>query len=275
MRILFLLLIACVCVSNLDNSASAETQHDHGVSPEKREDFLSRRMSGKMIGRFSNFGSLLYAVDDIVIHTDDEKIAATRLFSPFPDSYRPTRREFFDAMARCTDSTWAYDDERDYWLFSPAELKPAYRLTLADGWLQQPPRYGGTSFQAPPEVMAGMDIGHVGTYSASTKQLRDEQKLIKFWGNLRRDLALKFTTRFPGTISDQDLIPVEIAGHKAVYCVTTLNDETEIVWHQWVFIADGQGFLITCGSDPANGTGVPEDVSQMLNSLKIPPSDKP
>ena len=249
-------------------SVEAQDAPDHAVPAEKREAFLERRMSGDTVGRFGSFGSLLYALHDIVIHSDDKAINDTRLASPFPDSYRPTRRELFDAIARLTDSTWRYDTETHYWVFARPAAPPAYQIGLAAGWKQHETVNGNTTYQAPPNKPFGMNIIHMGSYSDPAGADRDPAESARFWNELRRAVALQCAQRINKKTSADDFVATRANGREALYVVCTPEGQNKINCHLWTLVVNGHGYLITCGTATDYGPEVPPEVIEMLETFE-------
>src|SRR6478672_9350754 len=104
----FILVIFSTAIAQGENGA-VQTKVTP-LSADQQKALLSGRLrSGAVAGTFDSFTSLLYALNDVAMHTEDTEINNTKLNSPFPDFYKPTLSELFDTIALQTRSSWKYD----------------------------------------------------------------------------------------------------------------------------------------------------------------------
>jgi hypothetical protein len=117
------------------------------LTAERQASQLKTRTSAALLGMGSlnAFASSAYAADDVHLFWDDEKLGKVRPTNPFPESYRPTWGEVFEAIGRQTQTSWSYSEKRGGWVFA----KPAQAMPF--------------TFEL--DAPVGMDIYHLGTYS--------------------------------------------------------------------------------------------------------------
>ena len=225
--------------------------------------FLARRTKAAMFGRFGSFGSLLYALYDIVIHSDSKRINDTTLHSPFPDFYQPTWAESFDSIARQTQSTWHYDAARNCWVFAEPAAALPYHVDIAKGWRTED--RGMYVFYGPKDAPVGMDIYMLGRYSAK----QDEQATFD---RVREALALQFAGKFAPDISVDKMQKVRAGDSPAIY-FETADTPQGIIWRQWVIVERGYAIVIVSAIKPEDDATLWPDVKQMVASFKITPSN--
>jgi hypothetical protein len=88
-----------------------------GVSldKEQQEELLKERLDGGMRFKFTQFANMFLVSSRInlgsgvALVATTEEIAKVELESPFPKFYKPTLRQFLDAIALQTFSEWKYD----------------------------------------------------------------------------------------------------------------------------------------------------------------------
>jgi hypothetical protein len=158
------------------------------LSKAQQDALLAKRVPGHLIGDFDAYCSVLYTLDFTAIHTENDEINETRLDACFPDFYKPTHAELFEAIARQTKSTWSYDSKRGFWVFAKPAQKLPYTIALAEKW-KADDRGEYVCYQ-PPSAPVGMDIYMLGTYSA--EKVSDERAL---YDRVRESIALRFAKR--------------------------------------------------------------------------------
>lgn len=214
------------------------------------------------MGNFGSFGSLIFGVMNIAIHTNDSQIGATELHTPFPDFYKPTIRELFDTIALQTGSSWTYDPKTDYWVFAkPAKAKP-FSITLVDEWISRD-RGMYVSYK-PPTYPVGMDIYYYGSYSADKKA--EEEAL---WKQIRNSWAIGFASRAKRDTTIAEMSSVTIDGVEAVYFQSP-TPRPGVVWRQWAFVKNGQAFVIV-STLPESDDKLRSAVESMVKSFRVTP----
>jgi hypothetical protein len=238
-----------------------QSQGRAALTSEQQKALLSRRLpSGAITGTFGSFGSFLYAALDVAIHTDDKEIGDAELHSPFPDFYKPTLKELLDTIALQTGSSWAYDSQRDYWVFAkPARPKP-YTIALADKWVAND-RGVYVSYK-PPTYPVGMDIYYYGVYSADDPE--QEQAL---WEKIRDSWAIGFASNFKRGISIAEMQKVSVDGVEALYFETTTT-RPGVIWRQWALVKNGKAFVIV-STLPSGDKQLLSDVEAMVKSFRV------
>lgn len=259
-RILTVLLFALVF---FPSASYAQSTEQTSLTEAQQKAFLSERLpSGAVSGSFGSYGSMLYAVADVSIHTDDKAIGAAVLNSPFPAFYRPTWKELFDTIAVQTQSSWKYDAKRDYWVFAkPSAAKP-YSVTLADKWTST--ERGIYVGYKPATFPVGMDIYYYGVYTADAA--KDEAAL---WEKIRDSWALGFASKLKKNVSVSEMQKVTIAGVEALYFQAPAP-RNNVIWRQWAFVKDGHAFVIV-STLLAEDKQLIADVEAMVKSFRLTP----
>lgn len=257
------LTIATFLLLTFGSFDSALGQQRTALSSDEQKKLLSRRLSsGVITGNFGSFGSLIFAVTNIAIHTNDSAIGAVELHSPFPTFYKPTVRELFDTIAAQTGSSWTYDPKNDYWVFAkPAKAKP-FSITLAGEWTSDD--RGMYVGYKPPTYPVGMDIYYYGSYSADKKE--DEAAL---WKQIRNSWAIGYASRAKRDVKIDDMSTVTIDGVEAVYFQSP-TPRPGVVWRQWAFIKNGHAFMIV-SSLPESDDKLRSAVESMVKSFRLTP----
>lgn len=242
-------------------AAPALAQKRSPLSSAQQIEVLSRRLkSGVISGTFGSYGSMLYGILNIAIHTDDKHIGDTTLHSPFPDFYKPTTRELFDAIALQTQSSWSYDSQTDYWVFAkPAKPKP-FSITLTEKWIGDD--RGVYISYKPPTYPVGMDIYYYGSYSADKR----EQEL-DLWKKIRNSWAIGFASRFKRDVTIDEMRNVTVDGVEALYFESP-TPRPGVVWRQWALVKNGQAFVIV-SSLPSNDEQLRSAVESMVKSFRV------
>jgi hypothetical protein len=257
------LTIATLLLLGFVSSVPALAQQRKALSSDEQNKLLARRLqSGVITGNFGSFGSLIFGVTNIAIHTDDGQIGDTDLHSPFPTFYKPTIRELFDTIAMQTGASWTYDPKTDYWVFAkPAKAKP-FSITVADEWTSKD-RGVYVSYK-PPTYPVGMDIYYYGSYSADKKA--DEAEL---WKQIRNSWAIGFASRAKRDVTIAEMSTVTIDGVEAVHFQSPAP-RPGVVWRQWAFVKNGHAFMIV-STLPENDDKLPSAVESMVKSFRLTP----
>lgn len=260
MKIFTILFTAFLSLANLSYGQSNERP---ALTEAQQKAFLSERLqSGAVTGNFGSYGSILFAFADVAIHTDDKEIGATVLHSPFPDFYKPTWKELFDAIALQTQSSWKYDSTRDYWVFAkPSAAKP-FAVTLADKWTATD-RGIYVSYK-PPTFPVGMDIYYYGVYSAD-----NPKEQIALWEKIRNSWAIGFASKLTRDVTVSEMQKVKVADVEALYFQAPAP-RNNVVWRQWAFVKDGHAFVIV-STLRAEDKELLSDVEAMVKSFRVVP----
>ncbi len=239
------------------------SQKGRALTAEQQTLFLSQRLpSGAIKGTFGEYGSFLYAVLDVAIHTDDKGIGGTELYTSFPAFYKPTWRELFDTIAAQTRSSWKYDPLRDYWVFAKPGAPKPFAVTIAGKWVAND-RGVFTSYR-PPTYPVGMDIYYYGIYSAD-----DPRQEPALWKRVRDSWAISFASNLKRGVTIAEMRKVNVAGAEALYFEGPAL-RPGVTWRQWALVKSGRAFVIV-STLPAEDKSLLADVESMVNSLRVIP----
>src|SRR5262249_6459577 len=157
------------------------------LSVEEQGKILHRRLNGTTgndsFNQFANMFLVRSNMDldfGIALCTANPAIAKKKFVPCFPNSYRPTVKEFLDQVALQVSGTWSYDssgkflDDRTsaptdshelvFYEFKPVNRKKPYHIELSSGWTSSDK--GSWTMFSPPNFPVGLDIYEAGTYSA-------------------------------------------------------------------------------------------------------------
>ena len=259
-----------------------------GIKPlttEQQTQLLSSRLEGRMGFSFRPFSSLFRAISQthlgycVALMTSSHEIAETELQTPFPNFYKPTLREFLDAIALQTFSRWKYDPTDKYLkddgtLERPAEgiaifeftrtvREKPFEITLATGWNRID--NGNWLMLVPPDFPVGMDIYEMGTYSSD--DCAAEKDLLK---RVPTEVALESAKRAHKDAGREDLKPCEVGPYEALFFETMVPSRLggEVRWRQWVFMVDNRCYFVVSTIAPEYEEKILPDVEKMLASFR-------
>ena len=231
------------------------------LSESEQEAFLSKRTSASMVGSFGAFASLLYAAQNVIIHTESPEINSAHLTSCMPEFYKPTYRELFDAIAIQTQSAWRYDSEKNCWVFAK-QKKPRmyYSIDAVKGWKKND---RGLFVGYHPKIApVGMDIYIMGTYSSDKPE--DADALYK---KVRDSFAVMFAQNFKQDAAPSDMKKITVNNYQALFFESTTPDK--MIWRQWVIVEAGKAFVIVSAIKPEHDVQIYPDVQKMVDSFTI------
>lgn len=189
--------------------------------------------------------------------TRSEEIWNVQLTTVFPKEYRPTYAEFFETMARQTRSHLTYDPKTPSgWLLEPPAMALPYTISLAEDW--KPEDRGLFVAYVPRVQKVGMDIYMMGRYSG----VYDEKKT-------RESIALTFANMLDQKASLMDMRGVKVNDADALYFETHAPKRPDVAWRQWVFIKNGEAFVIASSIEKANEAKLLPQVQAMVDSFKV------
>ena len=258
------------------------------LTTEQQEQLLAARLDGGMGFTFSQFANMflvssrIHFDTGIGLMTSDKEIAELPLQSPFPTSYKPTLREFLDAIALQTFSEWKYDPSSKYFKSevdheAPVEglaifefTKPRakrekpFAVTLADGW--KTIDKGNWVMHVPPTFPVGMDIYEMGRYSSEEKAGEQD-----FANKIRSAVALEWAQRINENARQEDLKPTKVGTFDALFYESMIPSQLgkEIKWWQWVFMVDNKCYFIVSTILPEFEDKIFPDVQKMAASFRI------
>jgi hypothetical protein len=273
MNLYWLLILATLVISSqpcLADPATVGTAQDPSTAPDvkiertglsvaEQAKFLQTRGPGSMLGRLSNFASLLYAAENILIGSSSKEVLEKPLHTAYPSRsiYEPTRAEFFDTIARQTGTTYQYMVENDSWIFNPPAMPLPFNIDICQGWKTED--RGQYVAYIPQIAPVGMDIYMMGRYS----DLQPEQKV-----KIEDFMAMACSQALPEAVTVADMKRVSLDGVEALYyeCPGRVKD---MHWRQWAFIKNGQGYLIVSAFKTENKDKITADVDRMLKSFHV------
>ena len=262
-RLIVGLLMVCVLGLSQPGQAADEVKRKP-LTPKQQEAFLNRRMPGGLVGRFGSYASLAFALHDIALHTESEAISDTRLADVYPKSYKPTRRQWLDVLARQTRSQWSYDTKRDYWVFSKPAAPLPFTSSLAKGWQRED--RGLYLYHKPPGAPVGMDVYLFGQYSFDKDATAELAKL-------RLTRALSMAKPFKKDATEKDMKPAKVGDLPALYFESP-TPRPGWTWRQWSLVADGHLIVIVSVIEDNNAKALLADVQGMVKSFKMTGTDK-
>lgn len=225
----------------------------------QQKSLLERRISGSMLGSLNSYTSLLFAVHDIIIHSDEKDLGKITLNSPFPDFYKPTCAELFNAIGRQTGTTWRYDSKRAFWLFSKPGRPLPFTIKLAEGWTSED--RGNYLFCKPPAAPMGMDIYVMAEYSGD----QQDQDLTS---KMREGCAMIFARNFKKDVTAKDMTMEKIGSLEALHFKLPAP-RPGITWRQWAIAKDGRVIVIVSAMNDNNETAILPGVLEALRTFEL------
>jgi hypothetical protein len=244
---------------------------------------LQERLEGSLGYTFSQFSNMFLVRSQqdltraVVLSAADSAVAEANLMSVFPRSYKPTLREFLDAIALQTNTEWMYvtgskalhSDSKEpldgMACFEFAHSKQShltFSIKAPDDWKV---RNGGNKLMCePPSFPVGIDFWEVGTYSFEKNSGKTMEDIVK-------DLALEWAKRAKPDASVESLKPVKVGANAALYFETRVPSrlEVELIWRQWVFSSGNHCYFVISTLDDVNAKKLESQVSDILKSFTI------
>lgn len=256
------------------------------LTAEQQQQLLDARLGGGMGHSFRQFANMFLVSSrvhfgtGVGLMTSHKEIAELPLQSPFPASYRPTLREFLDAIALQTFSEWKYDPSSKYFKsevdsegpvqdlaifeFTKTKREKPFAVTLADGW--KTVDKGNWVMHVPPSFPVGMDIYEMGTYSSEEKTTEQD-----FANKIRSAVALEWAQRVNEKAKLEDLKPAKVGTFDALFYESMIPSQLdkEIRWRQWVFMVDNKCYFIVSTILPEFEDKIFPDVQKMVASFRV------
>lgn len=271
-----------------DPHSRGPLQFEVAVTPltsDEQNELLKQRSNGGLGYSFEQFANM-YVVSSMLnlgqmvgLMTQSETIEKTKLFPAFPSSYKPTFREFLDAIAVQTSSQWNYDPTNKFvksekkkeepmkvalFEFKEVPREKPWELTIAKDWKQAD--RGGWVMFVPPQFPVGMDVYECGTYSAD-----DATKEAELFKKLPQELALTWAKSVKPDAKIEDLKPAKVGEYDAYFFDTTVEAKggSHVRWRNWSFISGNKGFTIISTIFPEYESQIFPDVESMLKTFKV------
>jgi hypothetical protein len=266
-----------------DKSGSATIKP---LTAAQQEKLLAQRVNGRMADSFNQNTNMFLAMSRIDVQygvglmTSSKEIAGLPLQSPFPQSYRPTLREFLDAIALQTRSDWKYDPSSKYleshvehdkpvddlamFEFTASKRKKPFEITIANGWKSIDK--GNWVMFVPPTLPVGLDIYEMGTYSCDDKGKRKE-----LLNKVRHDVALEWAQRVSEAARKEDLKSAKVGSFDALFFEAMVDSQLDkkMRWRHWVFMDDDKCYFVVSTILPEFEGKVFLDVEKMLSTFKV------
>jgi hypothetical protein len=186
--------------------------------------------------------------------TSSKAIAKAELQPVFPKFYRPTLREFLDAIALQTFSQWKYDPTSKYaesegsknpvgdlaiFEFAETKREKPFKVALPEGW--KAIDKGNWVMYVPPIFPLAVDIHEVGTYSADD---RSQEKV--FFKKVMTEVSLQWANQAKDNVEAKELKPARVGAYDALYFETVmpLRDGSTFRWRQWVFFVENKCYFV-------------------------------
>jgi len=252
---------------NQKNAAAAgpsPSQTVKSLTVDEQKRFLQTRVPGSLIGKFGSFAGLFYALEGVLIGTPSKKVLEIQLHGVYPkkEIYQPTYEEFFETIARQTETSFSYQPDVNVWLFDAPAMPLPFSLTKAPDWTEE--NRGQYVAYIPTVAPVGMDIYMMGKYSA----LSDEKAK-----NIREFLALSFSQAMLKTPTIDQMKNTTIDGAEALY-LESAGKAPETRWRQWAFIKNGCGFIIVSAYRTENEKTIVPAVDAMIKSFHTTETNK-
>ena len=295
----FIVAAFCFFSNNTVFSQDVESAAEEGKGAETKEepatvksldeaqlkDLLDSRIRGGMQHTFGAFANMFFVSSRIELgigiglSTSVKGAAEMPLQSPFPPSYKPTLREFLDAIALQTSTKWEYDPKPkiggdgggaeldDIAIFNFTKMegreKP-FEVDLVEGWKALDK--GNWVMHVPPTFPVGMDIYEMGTYSPMEGDADAE-----FANRIRQQVALSWATRVNPEATAKDFKPAKVGEIDALYFESMVGSRVgkEIRWRQWVFMDQNRCFFIVSTILPELDDKIFPDVQKMIASFRL------
>jgi hypothetical protein len=289
-----LLIAFTIALPSIASAASPESEENAvtivPLTDAELEALLSHRLEGGMQGTFAQFSNMFFVGSGIrlpkaiALAAKSDRVAATPLNSPFPTSYKPTLREFLDAIALQTISEWSYTTEdvvhrsgkpsgpidhiAAFQFIFKQRPKP-YDFTLAEGW--KGVDRGNWLMLSPPDFPVGLDIYEMGTYSADDKQAEPE-----LFRTVRQDVAFEWAQRVSEGAKLDDMREVKVGEYDALYFEAMIPSQLnkDIRWRQWVFMVDNACYFVVSTILPENEMTIFPAVESMLATFHMEAEDE-
>ena len=264
------------------------------LSEEKLTSILAHRLEGSIGYTFAQFSNMFLVRSQsdlpcaVALSASNDDIAKTELMPVFPGSYRPTLKEFLDAIALQTHAKWSYATESKNlqsssnqpldgvacFDFTPGESGLCFEVQIPAGWKLVD---GGNRLMCvPPSFPVGVDFYEMGRYSFAG----DAAEGMK---GIREAVALDWATRAKKDASRSELKEVSVGSLSTLYFETTVKSRLggDLIWRQWVFSSRDRCYFVISTLDEGNSTKLLPDVVKILHSFKenrkpnSEPSDRP
>jgi hypothetical protein len=291
-KMIALAVVAIVgCSARAASPATDPAKHDKTTSvknlPPDVEQLLNKRLNGGMGNTFAQFANMFLVSSRlqlnraIALATSSRETAEAPLQSPFPRFYKPTLREFLDAIALQTFSQWKYDssdrhiqsdkqipptDRPVIFEFTPTKRHKPFAVTLPKGWKCED--QGNWLMLIPPSAPVGLDIYEMGTYSCDDKASEKE-----LFTRVRQEVAREWAQRVNAKADLKDMSTRRVAAFEALSFEAMVPSKLnkDVRWRQWVFMVTNRCFFVVSTISPEAEATIYPDVEKILATFRIEP----
>lgn len=255
------------------------------LTKEQQDKLLGTRLPGEMgasFGQFSNRFLVMSRINlsyGVGLMTSSDAVAKAELHPVFPKFYRPTLREFLDAIALQTSSEWKYDPTSKYveseggknpvedlaiFEFTETKREKPFKVTLPKGW--KAIDKGNWVMYVPPIFPLAVDIHEVGDYSTDN---RSHEKA--FFKKVMTEVSLQWASQARDNVEAKELKPAQVGAYDALYFETTmpLRDGSTFRWRQWVFFVENKCYFAVSTIAPEFEDRILPHVQAILKSFEI------
>lgn len=271
-----------------DPNEQAEAKYDQKIevlTPKELKDFLNQRFNcgiGNKFGPFSNVFFVTSRIElgtSIGLVTNDKKIPDMQLEPAFPSTYKPTVKEFLDAIALQTKSRWRYDFDNQVIKstskpseklpknialidFVPIDKRLGFSMKAAKGW--NAIERTNWIMYVPPNNPFAMDLHLLGTVSSD-----DKTKQAELENSIPLDFALQQFKRVNPKATKEDLVKKKIGEYNAYYFEHQLppKGEEKVRWRQWHFMVGNRLCYVISTIPKKLDNQLYPDVEQMLKTF--------
>ena len=255
------------------------------LSKAELDKFLNQRFEGRIGNKFGQFSNVFLITSNIQLGTGiglttkDKKLPKLPLEPGFPTTYKPTVREFLDAIALELASRWRYDEEDQIMKSSsPPSEKPVENLVIFDfapvdtpmpfsmkpakGW--KTVRRTNWIMYVPPNFPIAMDLHVLGTVTSD-----DKAKQAELEKSAPVDMAFDRLKLANPKATKVDLVKKKVGEYDAYYFESQLppKGEEKFRWREWHFIV-GNRLCYIISTIPKNlDKQLFPDVEQMIKTF--------
>ena len=252
------------------------------LTSDQLRSLLAERLNGSMGLTFAQFANMflvkshLSLSKGIALSTPDNTVADAGLMPVFPETYKPTFREFLDAIALQTHTEWRYVVESQTlqsnsnnpvegvacFEFTPGANRLNFSIKVPTGWAI---RDGGNRLMcSPPTFPVGIDFYEVGTYSLGTSIPTTMERIVD-------DVALEWAKRANAKATMSDMAPARVGKFNARYFQARVASRMggELNWKQWVFSVGNRCYFVISTLDDNNSRSLSSAIDGILQSFEI------
>lgn len=258
------------------------------LTTKEQSSLLAHRINGALGGTFERFANMFVVSSSIStgttigLVTESSEIENSSFNPAFPTSYKPTIREFLEAIATQTGSSWSYDPSGKF-IHTDKQLKkpikntaifefrkseqpgsPPYAVSVPAHW-KAIQKNGVTHYITSSEEPI-VDIYEFGSYSGTNPD--DDAQLQK---SLPSEIALTWAKMIKPSATKDELKQTKLGKYEAVMfeTVVTGKEQQQIMWRNWGVAVGNRGFAVLSTLRLSDDDKLFPDVRTMLDSLVI------